>query len=106
MTIISDMRKIRKLFGTNSYYGSNSWNRFIGSCIVIQSIFQISIMDKIQSFGQLRTIGATKKQLKKIIKSEGRRLGVIGISIGIILGGLSSLILVPNGFEILSYLLQ
>ena len=76
----------------------------IGSCIVIQSIFQISIMDKIQSFGQLRTIGATKKQLKKIIKSEGRRLGVIGISIGIILGGLSSLILVPNGFEILSYL--
>ena len=31
----------------------------IGGYIVIQSIFRISINDKIKSYGQLRTIGAT-----------------------------------------------
>ena len=36
----------------------------IGGYIVIQSIFRISINDKIQSYGQLRTIGATPKQIK------------------------------------------
>ena len=33
----------------------------IGGYIVIQSIFRISINDKIKSYGQLRTIGATPK---------------------------------------------
>ncbi|MTR83412.1 ABC transporter permease, partial [Roseburia faecis] len=46
----------------------------IGGYIVIQSIFRISINDKIQSYGQLRTIGATPKQIKRIVKNEGRKL--------------------------------
>ena len=33
----------------------------IGGYVVIQSIFRISVQDKIQSYGQLRTIGATSK---------------------------------------------
>mgnify|MGYP000249578600 CR=1 FL=1 len=51
----------------------------IGGYIVIQSIFRISINDKIKSYGQLRTIGATPKQIKRIVKREGRKLGSIGI---------------------------
>ncbi len=58
----------------------------IGGYIVIQSIFRISINDKIQSYGQLRTIGATPKQIKRIVKREGRKLGSIGILIGTVLG--------------------
>ena len=58
----------------------------IGGYIVIQSIFRISINDKIQSYGQLRTIGATPKQIKRIVKNEGRKLGSIGILIGTVLG--------------------
>ena len=50
------------------------------------SIFRISINDKIQSYGQLRTIGATPKQIKRIVKNEGRKLGSIGILIGTVLG--------------------
>ena len=50
----------------------------IGGYIMIQSIFRISINDKIQSYGQLRTIGATPKQIKRIVKNEGRKLGKIG----------------------------
>ena len=58
----------------------------IGGYIVIQSIFRISINDKIQSYGQLRTIGATPKQIKRIVKREGRKLGSMGIVIGTVLG--------------------
>ena len=55
----------------------------IGSYTVIKSIFQISIINKIQNYGQLRTIGTTQKQIKKIVKKEGRYLGVRGILTGI-----------------------
>jgi putative ABC transport system permease protein len=40
----------------------------IGGYVVIQSIFRISVQDKIRSYGQLRTIGATSKQLRRIVK--------------------------------------
>ena len=46
----------------------------IGGYVVIQSIFRISINDKIQSYGQLRTIGTTPKQIRSIVKKEGRFL--------------------------------
>lgn len=75
----------------------------VGSCVVIQSIFQISIIDKIQNYGQLRTIGATRKQIKKIVKKEGRQLGIVGIVSGILLGSVLSVILMPEGFNVLNY---
>ena len=58
----------------------------IGGYVVIQSIFRISINDKIQSYGQLRTIGTTPKQIRRIVKKEGRFLGWAGIGIGIFSG--------------------
>ena len=76
----------------------------IGSSIVIQSIFRISINDKIQSYGQLRTIGATQKQIKRVVKKEGRLLGVIGSVIGSLLGAAVCAILWPKGFHALLYL--
>lgn len=42
----------------------------IGGYVVIQSIFRISINDKIQSYGQLRTIGTTPKQIRRIVKRK------------------------------------
>ncbi len=75
----------------------------IGGYIVIQSIFRISINDKIQSYGQLRTIGATPKQIKQVVKREGRKLGSIGIVIGTALGVCGGFLLFPNGFNAVSY---
>ncbi len=70
-----------------------------GGYVVIQSIFRISVNDKIQSYGQLRTIGATPKQIQRIVKKESRRLGGIGILLGILLGVGGGLILFPKGFH-------
>ena len=58
-----------------------------GGYVVIQSIFRISVNDKIQSYGQLRTIGATPRQIRRIVKKESRKLG------GILLLVVSSMIL-------------
>ena len=78
----------------------------IGGYIVIQSIFRISINDKIQSYGQLRTIGATPKQIKRIVKREGRKLGSIGILIGTVLGVCGGFLLFPKGFNAVSYVVM
>ena len=78
----------------------------IGGYIVIQSIFRISINDKIQSYGQLRTIGATPKQVKRIVKREGRKLGGIGIVIGTVLGVCGGFLLFSKGFNAVSYVIM
>lgn len=78
----------------------------IGGYIVIQSIFRISINDKIKSYGQLRTIGATPKQIKRVVKREGRKLGSIGIVIGTMLGVCGGFLLFPKGFNTVSYVVM
>lgn len=58
----------------------------IFSVVIIYNIFQVGITDKIQEYGKIKAIGATKKQMKKIIFREGMVLSLIGVPIGI-LGG-------------------
>lgn len=116
-TMASHCREIAAQFGSahvgmnSNYFASNSKSiDFVtifgisalvlaGGYVVIQSIFRISVNDKIQSYGQLRTIGATPKQIQRIVKKESRRLGVIGILIGILLGVGGGLLLFPKGFH-------
>lgn len=47
---------------------------FIGSGIVIYSIFYISVASSIRSYGQLRTIGTTKRQIKKWFTAREKSL--------------------------------
>lgn len=68
----------------------------IGGGVVIQSIFRISIIDKVKSFGQLRTLGATKKQIKRIVRKEGWRLGWLGVLIGTPFGIGIPLLIAPS----------
>ena len=71
----------------------------IASVLVIYCIFYISIINSIKSYGQLRTIGMTSKQIKKLINREGNLLAVIAIPIGLILGIVFSYLLIPKGFK-------
>lgn len=71
---------------------------FIGSGIVIYSIFYISIASNIRNYGQLRTIGTTKKQIKKMVYREGKLLAAIGIPIGLVIGNLIGYFLIPDGW--------
>ncbi|MDO4338602.1 MAG: FtsX-like permease family protein [Eubacteriales bacterium] len=76
----------------------------IGSYTVIKSIFQISIISNIQNYGQLRTIGATQNEIRKIVGKEGRYLGVRGIIFGIILAIVCSIIILTKGVNIINYI--
>ncbi|WP_099203127.1 ABC transporter permease [Miniphocaeibacter massiliensis] len=58
----------------------------IFSIIVIYNIFQIGILQKVQEYGKIKALGATKKQLKKIVVKEGMSLAFIAIPIGLLLG--------------------
>lgn len=53
---------------------------------VIYNIFNIAILERISQFGLLRCIGATPKQIRKLVFKEASILSVIGIPIGIIIG--------------------
>ncbi len=62
----------------------------ISSIIVIYSIFYVSIINKVQEFGKIKAIGATLKQIKLIVLTEGLILSTIAIPIGLILGNIIS----------------
>ena len=64
------------------------------SVFCIKNSFDISITEKIKQYGMLRSIGATKKQIKRNVFYEATILGIIGIPLGILLGFIASYILV------------
>ena len=71
---------------------------FIGSGIVIYSIFYISVAGNVRNYGQLRTIGTNKRQIKKMVYREGKLLAAIGIPIGLIVGNMIGYFLIPDGW--------
>ena len=77
------------------------------ACIlVIYGVFYLSVIGKIHQFGQLRTIGMTKKQMKKLVSKEGRRLFLYAAPIGILIGGIAGYFIIPSGFSIINTLLM
>lgn len=68
---------------------------FVSGYLIIYNIFQISITADIQFYGKLKTLGMTKKQLKRLIYAQAGRLCIIGIPAGLLLGYLLGAVLVP-----------
>ena len=64
------------------------------SVFCIKNSFDISISEKIKQYGMLKSIGATKKQIKKNVFFEASILGILGIPLGLLLGIIASFILI------------
>lgn len=76
------------------------------ACIlVIYGVFYLSVIGKIHQFGQLRTIGMTRKQMKKLVSKEGCRLFLYASPIGILIGAAAGYFIIPSGFSIINTLL-
>lgn len=71
--------------------------------IVIHNIFYISVAGKVREYGQLRTIGMTRKQVRRMISREGQMLALCGIPFGLVLGGVMGYALVPGGWDFLNF---
>lgn len=69
----------------------------VAGVTMIYNTFNISVMERIHQFGLLRCIGASKKQIKKLVRKEGQIITIralpIGIAIGILVTFLCSAIL-------------
>ncbi len=63
--------------------------------LIIYNIFQISVVKDIRFYGLIKTIGATGKQVKKMIRRQALRLAGIGIPAGLLAGYLIGCGLVP-----------
>ncbi len=57
-----------------------------GSVSLIYNAFSISVSERTKQFGLLSSIGATKKQLKRMVLFEALTVSAVGIPIGIISG--------------------
>ncbi len=57
-----------------------------GSVSLIYNAFSISVSERTKQFGLLSSIGATKKQLKKMVLFEALAVSAVGIPLGVIVG--------------------
>ena len=64
------------------------------SVYCIKNGFDISISEKTRQYGMLASIGATRKQIKKSVRTEAFILGAAGIPAGILSGLLAAFVLI------------
>lgn len=58
----------------------------VGSVALIHNAFAISVSERIREFGLLASVGATKRQMKKMVCYEAFLLCAVGVPIGMICG--------------------
>ncbi|GAA0748642.1 ABC transporter permease [Clostridium oceanicum] len=99
---------INSSYGTAEIDPSNLIAFILGALIIIiagylliYNIFYISIAEDIKSYGLLKTIGMTSKQIRKMVRFKALILSCIGIPIGIVLGWPLGRVLVPYIINIL-----
>ncbi|WP_343209654.1 ABC transporter permease [Anaerolentibacter hominis] len=63
--------------------------------LIIYNIFYISVSQDIQYYGLLKTIGASGRQLKKLVRQQALLLSCIGIPMGALAGYLVGKLLLP-----------
>ncbi|ONI45855.1 hypothetical protein AN641_03145 [Candidatus Epulonipiscioides gigas] len=63
--------------------------------LIIFNIFKISVSNDIKFYGLLKTIGATTKQIRKILYTQALILALIGIPIGLSGGYLAGILIAP-----------
>ena len=76
----------------------------VGSIALIYNAFSISVAERTKQFGLLSSVGATKKQLRRMVITEALMVSVVGIPLGILagVGGIGiTLVFVGNKFQAL-----
>ncbi len=86
-------------------YGLTGTVILLACILVIYGVFYLSVIGRIHQFGQLRTIGMSKKLLKSFVTREGAVLCLRSAPIGIIIGGIAGYFIIPDGFDPVNALL-
>lgn len=75
----------------------------IAGYLIIYNIFQISVVSDIRFYGLLKTIGTTKRQIRRLVNRQAFMLSIIGIPIGILLGYAIGKWLLPFTMSFMQY---
>lgn len=73
---------------------------FLAGYLLIYNIFYISIAQEIKSYGLLKVIGTTSKQIKRMVRYKAIYLACIGIPFGLVIGWTIGRFLVPAIIDI------
>ena len=71
----------------------------ISGYLLIYNVMNISVIQEMHMYGQLKTLGATKKQLKKLIRKQANYISWIGIPVGLVLGTVFAIFVIPGLLE-------
>ncbi|EQF24751.1 ftsX-like permease family protein [Clostridioides difficile CD160] len=74
------------------------------SIFVIYSIFYVSVVNSVQMYAKLKSLGMTSFQLKKIISLQGNILSVIFIPLGVITSCIITYIIQPLAWQMIDNL--
>jgi len=104
-------------YGVNWAYAGNAGSLDVGTIIsaigaismiifcgylMISNVFAISISKDVRYYGLLKTIGTTPKQIRRTIRIQALWLCLIGVPIGLFIGYLVGIVLVPVVLSILN----
>lgn len=70
--------------------------------LLIYNILYISISKDIRSYGQLKTLGTTKRQIKRLVRLQVLKISAVGIPVGLLLGAAVSFGIVPLFLNVFS----
>ena len=68
----------------------------VSGWLLIYNIGNITVIQEMHMYGQLKALGTTEKQMKNIVKQRSNLISVIGIPIGLLLGTVISRFVVPT----------
>lgn len=78
----------------------------VSGYLIIHNIFQISVSQDIRFYGLLKTLGATKRQISRLLVSQAMKLWTLGLPAGLLAGyGIGALI-VPTALTSLGSLAE
>ena len=66
--------------------------------LLISNVMYISVARDIRFYGMLKTIGASSRQIKRLVRLQALRLSLIGVPAGLLLGAAASFGIVPPAF--------
>ncbi|MCI8723814.1 MAG: FtsX-like permease family protein [Ruminococcus sp.] len=58
----------------------------LAGALTIYGIYYVSMLDKVQEYGRLRAVGATKRQIRQLVFREGLAVAAFAIPLGILPG--------------------
>ena len=68
--------------------------------LLISNVMYISVARDIRFYGMLKTIGASSRQIKRLVRLQALRLSLIGVPAGLLLGAAASFGIVPFALKL------